>query len=295
MSASSGRSPDAPSRGRVSLVGAGPGDPELLTFRAARLIREADVIVNDRLVHPGVLALARARTRIFYSGKEAGVASPKQDDINALLVAQARLGRHVVRLKGGDPFVFGRGAEEALALEAAGIPYEIVPGVSSGLAAPAAAAIPLTHRGVARTVTFATATLADGEANWSLLAQTETLVLFMANHGLDAVLQRLVTAGRAASTPAAIIEAATWAHERVIVGTLHTLAARARAEAIGSPALVIVGHVVALREQLASLAGRALAGASPEIERSSAPRPGGRDAEPRQFPPLHAASVRGAP
>jgi uroporphyrin-III C-methyltransferase len=156
--------------GRVYLVGAGPGDPGLLTLRAAELLRCADAVVYDRLVHPEVLAHAPARAQLLYVGKECGKESSRQEDIHALLVAQARLGHTVVRLKGGDPFVFGRGAEEALALEEAGIPYEVVPGVSSGVAAPAAAAIPITHRGLAASVTFATAHLASGTPDWAHLS-----------------------------------------------------------------------------------------------------------------------------
>ncbi|HRC56006.1 MAG TPA: uroporphyrinogen-III C-methyltransferase [Kofleriaceae bacterium] len=164
----------------IYLVGAGPGDPELLTLRAVSALRSADTIIYDRLVHPGALAHAAPHTRLLYVGKEGGGAQVPQAEICELLISQARLGRTVVRLKGGDPFVFGRGGEEALALEAAGLPYAVIPGVSSGVAAPALAGIPVTHRGIAASVTFATCTLAEGEVSWAHLAGAPTLVLFMA-------------------------------------------------------------------------------------------------------------------
>jgi uroporphyrin-III C-methyltransferase len=239
--------------GRVYLVGAGPGDPGLLTLRAARLLAEADAVVYDRLIHPEVLKHARPRARLLFVGKEGGGESVAQEAIHALLVAQARLGRVVVRLKGGDPFVFGRGGEEALALEAAGISYEVVPGVSSGVAAPASAGIPVTHRGVSGSVTFATAHRAGQAPDWAHLAGAETLVLFMANARLEETTLALMAAGRAPNTPVAIVEAGTWEHQRVIEAPLASIAARAREAAIGSPALLVVGEVVSLRSQLRSL------------------------------------------
>jgi uroporphyrin-III C-methyltransferase len=240
--------------GTVYLVGAGPGDPELLTVRAVSVLRRADAIVYDRLVHPGALDYAAPHTRLLYVGKEGGGAQVPQVEINELLISQARLGRTVVRLKGGDPFVFGRGGEEALALEAARIPYAVVPGVSSGIAAPALAGIPVTHRGLSSAVTFATCTLSDGDVDWRHLAGAATLVLFMAGARLGEVSRRLIAAGKAATTPAAIIEAASLPTQRVIAAPLHELAVAAAAAAIGSPALLVIGEVVALREQLASLA-----------------------------------------
>ncbi|MCP3097501.1 uroporphyrinogen-III C-methyltransferase [Myxococcus sp. K15C18031901] len=244
------------SRGRVYLVGAGPGDPELLTLRAALLLRQADTVVHDRLIHPGVLEHARPRARLIYVGKEGGGESVRQEDIHTVLIAQARLGRQVVRLKGGDPFVFGRGAEEALALEAAGIDYEVVPGVSAGIAVPASAAIPVTHRDVASEVTFATAFRADGAPDWSFLARAQTLVLFMAGRRLEEATQALIDAGRAASTPAAVVEAGTWEHQRVVEGTLGDIATRAQRSAVGTPSLLVIGEVVSLRARLPSLAAK---------------------------------------
>lgn len=239
--------------GRVFLVGAGPGAADLLTLRAARLLASADTVIHDRLIHTDVLKHARPRARLVFVGKEGGGESVAQEEINALLISQARLGRAVVRLKGGDPFVFGRGAEEALALEAAGIPYEVVPGVSSGVAAPAAAGIPVTHRGVSGSVTFATGCRAGNAPNWTHLAGAETLVLFMAGARLEEATRALMAAGRSPTTPAAIVEAGTWEHQRVIEATLAGITARARETSVGSPALLVVGEVVALRSQFRSL------------------------------------------
>ncbi|HEX8441885.1 uroporphyrinogen-III C-methyltransferase [Archangium sp.] len=239
--------------GRVYLVGAGPGDPGLLTLRAAQLLGRADAVVYDRLIHPEVLKHARSRARLLFVGKEGGGESVRQEEINALLISQARLGRTVVRLKGGDPFVFGRGGEEALALEEAGISYEVVPGVSSGVAAPAAAGIPVTHRNVSGSVTFATGYRAGKEPDWAHLAGAETLVLFMAGARLEEATLALIAAGRAPSTPTAIVEAGTWEHQRVIEAPLASIASRAREASIGSPALLVVGEVVSLRSQLRSL------------------------------------------
>jgi uroporphyrin-III C-methyltransferase len=243
----------------VYLVGAGPGDPELLTLRAAKLLASADTVVHDRLVHPAVLEHARPHARILYVGKEGGGESVRQEDIHTLLVTQARLGRRVVRLKGGDPFVFGRGGEEALALEAAGIPYEVVPGVSSVAAVPAAAGIPVTHRGLAGSVTFATGHRSEGGPDWAHLARAQTLVLFMAGGRLEEATRSLMENGRAATTPAAVVEAGTWEHQRVVEATLVEIATRAREAQVGSPALLVVGEVVSLRAQLRSLAQRPVA------------------------------------
>ena len=247
------------SHGCVYLVGAGPGDPQLLTLRAAKLLASADTVVHDRLVHPAVLEHARPHARILYVGKEGGGESVRQEDIHTLLVTQARLGRAVVRLKGGDPFVFGRGGEEALALEAAGIPYEVVPGVSSVAAVPAAAGIPVTHRGLAGSVTFATGHRAEGGPDWAHLARAQTLVLFMAGGRLEEATRSLMENGRAATTPAAVVEAGTWEHQRVVEATLAKIATRAREAQVGSPALLVVGEVVSLRAQLRSLAQRPVA------------------------------------
>jgi len=240
-------------KGWVYLVGAGPGDPGLLTLRAASLLASADTVVHDRLIHPGVLEHARPHARLIYVGKEGGGDSVRQEDIHTLLIQQARLGRAVVRLKGGDPFVFGRGGEEALALEEAGVPYEVVPGVSSLAAVPAAAAIPITHRGLSGAVTFATAHLAHETPDWAHLARAETLVLFMAGQRLAEATHSLIAAGMPLGTLAAAVEAGTWEHQRVVVGTAATIASRVREAELGSPTLLILGAVVSLRSRLSSL------------------------------------------
>jgi uroporphyrin-III C-methyltransferase len=254
------------SKGRVYLVGAGPGDPGLLTVRAALLLASADTVVHDRLIHPGVLEHARPHARLIYVGKEGGGDSVRQEDIHTLLINQARLGRTVVRLKGGDPFIFGRGGEEALALEEAGIPYEVVPGVSSLAAVPAAAAIPITHRGLSGAVTFATAHLAHDTPDWEHLARSETLVLFMAGRRLEEASHALIAAGLSPATLAAAVEAGTWEHQRVIEGTIATIASRVREAGLGSPMLLVVGAVVSLRSQLSSLVTRS------ELAQLSQPR-----------------------
>ncbi|MBS1148795.1 MAG: uroporphyrin-III C-methyltransferase [Myxococcaceae bacterium] len=248
-----------PRSGIVYLVGAGPGDPGLLTLRGAELLGRADAVVYDRLIHPEILARARKGARLVFVGKEGGGEQTSQDEINAVLIAQARLGRRVVRLKGGDPFVFGRGGEEAIALSEAGIAFEVVPGVSSGIAAPAAAGIPVTHRAVASSVTFATGHRAEDNPNWKHLAGAQTLVLFMAGRKLAEATAALVRQGKSARTPAAIVEAGTWEGQRVIEGTLGEIAELAAAAQVGSPALLVVGEVVRLRAQLTALAQQASA------------------------------------
>jgi len=262
--------------GTVYLVGAGPGDPGLLTLRAAELLGRADVVVHDRLVHPEVLARARAGARLIFAGKEGGGEQIPQEEIHRILIHQARLGRQVVRLKGGDPFVFGRGGEEALALRAANISFEVVPGVSSGVAAPAYAGIPVTHRGLSGSVTFATGYRTASAPDWQHLAGAETLVLFMAGQRLAETTAALIKAGRDASTAAAVVEAGTWAHQRTVEGPLAHVAALAEKAEIGSPALLIVGPVVSLRTQLGEQAMSETQGVPPSwtLERASA---GGRE------------------
>ena len=240
--------------GTVYLVGAGPGDPGLLTLRAADLLARADAVVYDRLIHPDVLARARRGARLVFAGKEGGGAQVTQAEINAILIAQARLGRMVVRLKGGDPFVFGRGGEEALALSEAGVPFDVVPGVSSGVAAAAAAGIPVTHRGLAASVTFATAHLAASAPNWKHLAGAETLVLFMAGQRLAEVTAHLQREGKAGNTPAAVVEAGTWEDQKAVEGTLANIAEKVTRAKLGAPSLLVVGEVVSLRKQLSRFA-----------------------------------------
>jgi uroporphyrin-III C-methyltransferase len=190
---------------------------------------------------------------LLFVGKEGGKGHVAQSEICEMLVKQARLGREVVRLKGGDPFVFGRGGEEALALKAAGIPFDVVPGVSSGVAAPAAAGIPVTHRGLSSSVTFATGRRQTGNPDWAHLAGAETLVLFMGCQRLLEATRALIRAGRTGETPAAVIEAGTWSGQRTVVGTLADIAEGASKASIGSPSLLVVGEVVRLRAEFGDL------------------------------------------
>jgi uroporphyrinogen III methyltransferase/synthase len=241
--------------GRVALLGAGPGDPELITARALRRLREADVVLYDALVHPNLLRHVRPDAEVIFVGKRAGRVSERQANINAQLVAAAQRGKRVARLKGGDPYLFGRGSEEAEALSEAGIPFEVVPGVASPMAASAYTGISLTHRDLASSVAYVTATESvekDGSAHdWSRLATaTQTLVLFMGLRKLDSLMQRLIEFGRDPGTPAAVVSCASLPTQRTIVGTVATIAAQAQAEKLEMPALTIVGTVVSLREHL---------------------------------------------
>jgi uroporphyrin-III C-methyltransferase len=233
--------------GGVVLVGAGPGDPELITLRGARALAEADVVVYDRLVAPGLLELAPAEAERIYVGKEPGRAAVSQREIERLLVDRALDGATVVRLKGGDPFVFGRGGEEMAACAAAGIPCEVVPGVSAAVAAPAAAGIPVTHRGIARSFTVVTGSTAhDDEIDLSRVAGADTLVVLMAAGRLAQTCADLIAAGRHPDEPAAIVQWAWTPDQRSVVGTLTDLPILADAASIGPPATLVVGGVAAL-------------------------------------------------
>jgi len=240
--------------GSVVLVGAGPGDPGLLTLRALRALNEADVILHDRLVSAEVLELARRDAERIEVGKQAGNHHTTQDGIHALLLEHARAGRRVVRLKGGDPFVFGRGGEELEFLRAHEIPYEVVPGITAAVACAAYAGIPLTHRDHAQSVRFVTAHCRSSmdTLDWHALAQErQTLAVYMGVVELDAVQVRLIQHGRASSTPFALIENGSRTDQRVITGTLAHLAERAAAHAVCSPALLVLGEVAALADSLA--------------------------------------------
>lgn len=255
--------------GTVYLVGAGPGDPELLTLRAARLLQQADTIVYDHLVGDGILDLARAEAERINVGKQKCRHTMPQEKINGLLVRLAREGKQVVRLKGGDPFIFGRGAEEAEVLYAADIQFEIVPGITAASGVSCYAGIPLTHRDYAQSCLFATGHLKDNSLNldWENLARPrQTVVIYMGLGALPDISRELVAHGRAAATPAAVIEQGTTCNQRVIVGTLATIAALAAAEGCKSPCLIIVGEVVALHEKLRWVS----AGAIAEIRRAEA-------------------------
>lgn len=244
--------PDGEPRGIVYLVGAGPGDPDLITVKGLRRLARADVVVFDRLVHPALLDEAPAEAERIYVGKRCGHHAMTQERIHELLVTHARAGRTVVRLKGGDPFVFGRGGEEAAACAAAGIPWEVVPGVSSAVSAPASAGIPVTHRGLAASFAVVTAHRArDEEApDWRALAAVDTLVVLMGVKRLPQVTAELLAAGRDPATPAAVVERGTLSGSRVVRGTLEDLAARTAKAGIRPPATIVIGAVAALREEL---------------------------------------------
>ncbi len=242
--------------GRVYLVGAGPGDPGLLTARALELIAGADVILYDRLIPDAALDGARADAEVLFVGKEGGGPSVPQEQTEALILARAKAGLSVVRLKGGDPFVFGRGGEEALALREAGIPFEIVPGVTSGVAAAAYAGIPVTHRGLATAVALVTGhTRADGSEDssldWTALAAFPgTLVFYMGVRQLPQIADSLIAAGRPAAEPVAIVERGTLPDQRTVTGTLESIAVIAVREQVRAPSITVVGPVAGLAEQL---------------------------------------------
>lgn len=248
-----------PSRiGRVALVGAGPGDPELLTLRAARLISNADTLVIDHLVGDGIVDLARPDAEHIYVGKESGHHTVPQEEINRLLVRLANEGKTVVRLKGGDPFIFGRGGEELEELVAAGIPFEVVPGITAACGVGAYAGIPLTHRDYAQSVVFSTGHRRAGESalDWVALARPhQTAVIYMGVGMLRSHCAALIAHGRDASTPAALVENGTRANQRSVIGTLASLPDKAEAAGIRPPALLIVGEVVALADKLAWFEG----------------------------------------
>lgn len=242
--------------GKVSLVGAGPGDPDLITVKALRLLRGADVIVYDRLIDPALLDEARPDAERIFVGKGPGCHSLPQEQINGLLVEYGRRGCAVVRLKGGDPFVFGRGGEEALALVAAGIPFEVVPGVSSAVAVPAYAGIPVTHRGQAPLLTVVTGhedpMRTQPVVDWEALARTSgTLVILMGVAALPRITARLLAGGLDAATPAAVIAHGTTPRQRIVTGTLATIAERAAATRLTAPATTVIGAVAALHDTLA--------------------------------------------
>ncbi len=246
----------SPTGGGVTLIGGGPGDPDLLTIRGRRLLRQADVVVTDHLVPAAVLADLDADVEIRYAGKRPGHHSWTQQEIDAFLVQRASEGHRVVRLKGGDPFLLGRGGEEALACVRAGIPVEVVPGVTSALSVPASAGIPVTHRGITSSVVVLSGHGGPNEvARQACEAPADaTLVLLMGTRTLGATAEALVASGRPATTPAAIIERGWTPAQRTEVGTLADIADIARRSGVASPAIVVVGDVVALRGSLGDLA-----------------------------------------
>lgn len=230
--------------GKVYITGAGPGDPELITVKGARLLRKADVVVYDRLVNPELLDYTADASEHIYVGKRPGKPSVSQDQINRILISKALEGKKVVRLKGGDPFIFGRGGEECEALALSEIPFEVIPGISSAVAAPAYAGVPLTHRGVARSfavVTGHTSKESDVFQNWEHLSQIDTLVILMGMKNLSDISLALIRHGRSADTPVSVIEKATLPEQRIVTATLGTVVEKA-ADLV-SPATIVIGEL----------------------------------------------------
>ena len=266
--------------GIVYLVGAGPGDPGLITVRGRELLDDCDAIVHDALANPALLSRARAngRVELIDAGKRGGASeSAKQDDINATLIALARQGKRVVRLKGGDPFVFGRGSEEAQALARAGIPFEVVPGVTAGIAAPAYAGIPVTHRGLATSVTFVTGhedpSKPSTTVDWTAMAKnaaTGTVVLYMGVKTLPAISAALIGAGLDADTPAAAVQWGTHPGQRTVVATIGTLSERATREGLTAPVISVIGRSVGLRDEISWFESRPLFGKRVVVTRATA-------------------------
>ena len=239
--------------GKVYIVGAGPGHPDLLTVKAVRMIRAGDVIVYDRLIQEEVLALAKPAAEKIFMGKFLGKHASRQEEINELLVRKAREGKVVIRLKGGDPFLFGRGGEEAEYLVEHGVAFEVVPGVSACMSAPLSAGIAVTHREIASSVAIVTGHNATGNhdrVDWQALSKVDTLVVLMGVHNSGHIAQALMAAGRSGDTPAAMIQMAYWPGQQLVVGTLATIAEDARRAHVEAPATLVIGEVVRLHEKL---------------------------------------------
>jgi len=239
--------------GEVYLVGAGPGEPDLLTVRATKLFARAEVVLYDNLISPEILALLPATAERIYVGKRRADHTLRQDEINALLVHHARAGKRVLRLKGGDPFMFGRGGEEIDTLSANGIPFEVVPGITAALGVAAYAGIPLTHREHAQSCVFVTGNMKDGsmDLDWPALARPrQTIVVYMGLPGLPLLCRSLIEHGLPPTTPGAVVQQGTRRTQRVVTGTLATLPARVAKAGLHAPTLTIVGEVVSLRDRL---------------------------------------------
>jgi len=240
-------------QGEVYLVGAGPGDPELLTLRALKLMQRAEVVLYDNLISADVLALLPETAERVYVGKQRANHTMRQEEINALLVRYARTGRRVLRLKGGDPFIFGRGGEEIDTLSAEGIPFEVVPGITAALGVAAYAGIPLTHRDYAQSVIFVTGHKKDysRDLDWTALARPhQTVVVYMGLTDIEQLCSKLVEHGLPRTLPAAVVQQGTAKSQRVVTGTLATLARLAQRAQLHGPTLIIVGNVVRLRKRL---------------------------------------------
>lgn len=238
--------------GKVYLVGAGPGDPELITVKGARVLKDADTIVYDRLANPELLSMTSDQSEHIYVGKRPDKPSVSQSQINHILVTKAREGKTVARLKGGDPFVFGRGGEECEVLRSKKIPYEVVPGISSSLAAPAYAGIPVTHRKVARSFTVVTGhTVKNAETftNWEYLVHADTLVVLMGIRSLSKITETLIRHGKDPQTPVGIIENASYLSQKTTLGTLATIAEKAKD--VSSPGTIVIGELAAKSHELA--------------------------------------------
>ncbi|MGE5554017.1 MAG: uroporphyrinogen-III C-methyltransferase [Betaproteobacteria bacterium] len=284
-------------QGKVYLIGAGPGDPGLLTLKGKACLEAADAVVYDRLASNRLLGYAKPEAEMVYVGKEASRHAMKQEEINSLLVTLAREGKVVARLKGGDPFVFGRGGEEAETLREAGIEFEVVPGVTSAIAAPAYAGIPVTHRGVASSFAVITGhedpQKAVSAINWEKLATAaDTLVFLMGMENLPAIVERLLAHGRPAGTPVALVRWGTTVDQEVLTGTLGDIVERAKAENFGSPAVILVGEVVKLRPRLSWFEQKPLFGRRVVVTRARAQasklseRLAELGAEPWEFPTI---------
>ena len=237
---------------KVYLTGAGPGDIELMTLKAARVIKEADVIIYDKLANPEILEMAKDGTEFIFVGKEFGKHLIPQDEINEIIYQASLKYNLVVRLKGGDPFVFGRGGEEALYLKERGVKFEIIPGITSSISVPAYAGIPVTHRGITCSFRVVTGHVApnkkDTQINWDSFIADETIVFLMGIHNIKLISKKLIKIGKPSTTPCAVISKGTTNEQKVIVGTLEDIADKAKE--IPTPAIIVVGEVVKLREEL---------------------------------------------
>ncbi|TCP23460.1 uroporphyrinogen-III C-methyltransferase [Scopulibacillus darangshiensis] len=239
--------------GKVYLVGAGPGDPDLITVKGLKCIKKADVILYDRLINEELLEYADPQANLVYCGKLPNYHTMKQETINHFLVSYARSGKTVVRLKGGDPFVFGRGGEEAESLAQHGVAFEIIPGITSGIAAPAYAGIPLTHRDFSGSVAFVTGHRKQGlkeDEHWENLKAIDTLAIYMGVSQLAYISEQLLKHGRSGSTPVALIQWGTTKEQKTVTGTLANMAAKAEQHHVKNPTMIVVGEVVRLREKL---------------------------------------------